>query len=673
MTAISSHGTAAPTAAPFQLITTRGAFVTNSWRLPARTLRHVSSPAAWMLFAAPLIAVASTAFAAPAIDQSHVISSSVGGLSILADYSPAQTFTVGAAGKLSKVDVQIGRDSGANGNLSLEIYPTTGGAPSGSPLFSTPISASSIPIAGPSASLPFTSVDLSAANLNVTPGQQYAIALRGTAGFDDPNPFWNWGSPGYSGGNPYDSAFGQPWDEVNQTFDFGFRTWVDAAAPTTQSLSFTPKFDVAAQSFGALGFGISEGGNAMRVRRNFSGTDDRAVMEFDISAIPDNATIESASFTFDINQWSEGVNGPYPVVRLYGYSGNGQAHPSDASQLTRVLGTSPEIDSSERVVMPLDAANIAHLRFSSDYLGIVGYQEIPPYHVDIVTTELAANFPSIYKAPTLSITFSVPPPTPNRPGDYNGNGIEDAADYTVWRDSLGQSGSNLPADGDGNGSVGQNDYLVWKNAFANRPDPGVRNGDFADGLDEWETIVDPNTNVSSGFPRTESFDVDGDGTADNAMRIRLGRINASLNEGGRAGLDQEVLLLEAGDYLLSTDFAAASFQDFGNTAPGRFELFFDDVLVDVVDLNGTTIEAFQVMRGSLEATLSDVIPGYHKLGLRVHRPGTNSRDIYQYFDNIALSLVSSLDTAAVPEPGAAILSLLAVGGLFSIRNHRASR
>ena len=38
-------------------------------------------------------------------------------------------------------------------------------------------------------------------------------------------------------------------------------------------------------------------------------------------------------------------------------------------------------------------------------------------------------------------------------GDYNHNGIVDAADYTVWRDSFGQSGSNLAADGDHDGVV----------------------------------------------------------------------------------------------------------------------------------------------------------------------------------------------------------------------------
>ena len=53
------------------------------------------------------------------------------------------------------------------------------------------------------------------------------------------------------------------------------------------------------------------------------------------------------------------------------------------------------------------------------------------------------------------------------PGDYNHNGIVDAADYTVWRDSFGQSGINLPADGDGDGMVGPGDYDKWVANFGN--------------------------------------------------------------------------------------------------------------------------------------------------------------------------------------------------------------
>lgn len=52
-------------------------------------------------------------------------------------------------------------------------------------------------------------------------------------------------------------------------------------------------------------------------------------------------------------------------------------------------------------------------------------------------------------------------------GDYNGNGTVDAADYTLWRDSLGQSGTGLAADGDGNGTVNGADYTYWKTRFGN--------------------------------------------------------------------------------------------------------------------------------------------------------------------------------------------------------------
>ncbi|MEN1680717.1 MAG: hypothetical protein AAGJ46_14095 [Planctomycetota bacterium] len=49
-------------------------------------------------------------------------------------------------------------------------------------------------------------------------------------------------------------------------------------------------------------------------------------------------------------------------------------------------------------------------------------------------------------------------------GDYNSDGVVDAADYTVWRDTLG-SGLALNADGDGSGMVDIGDYLTWRSAM----------------------------------------------------------------------------------------------------------------------------------------------------------------------------------------------------------------
>lgn len=50
-------------------------------------------------------------------------------------------------------------------------------------------------------------------------------------------------------------------------------------------------------------------------------------------------------------------------------------------------------------------------------------------------------------------------------GDYNNDGTVDAADYSVWRDSLGEVGGGLAADGDRNGQIGVGDYSVWRRNF----------------------------------------------------------------------------------------------------------------------------------------------------------------------------------------------------------------
>jgi hypothetical protein len=49
-------------------------------------------------------------------------------------------------------------------------------------------------------------------------------------------------------------------------------------------------------------------------------------------------------------------------------------------------------------------------------------------------------------------------------GDYNGNGSVDAADFVVWRDTLGST-TDLTADGDGSLMIDTGDYDVWAANF----------------------------------------------------------------------------------------------------------------------------------------------------------------------------------------------------------------
>ena len=50
--------------------------------------------------------------------------------------------------------------------------------------------------------------------------------------------------------------------------------------------------------------------------------------------------------------------------------------------------------------------------------------------------------------------------------DYNENGVVDAADYGLWRNTRGQTGAGLAADGNNDGTVNQLDYDLWRQTSA---------------------------------------------------------------------------------------------------------------------------------------------------------------------------------------------------------------
>lgn len=73
----------------------------------------------------------------------------------------------------------------------------------------------------------------------------------------------------------------------------------------------------------------------------------------------------------------------------------------------------------------------------------------------------------------------LPGPPGFLPGDYNADGVVDAADYTVFRDNEGQDSAVLNGNGSGAPTVGAADYALWANTYGSSlpsatavPEPG---------------------------------------------------------------------------------------------------------------------------------------------------------------------------------------------------------
>ncbi|MCA9186776.1 MAG: hypothetical protein KDA99_14215, partial [Planctomycetales bacterium] len=104
---------------------------------------------------------------------------------------------------------------------------------------------------------------------------------------------------------------------------------------------------------------------------------------------------------------------------------------------------------------------VAHYAVSQNLATIslpIGFGFVPNEVVGLSSTINSLNFHgTLVASATIDIEQALP-------GDYNQNGIVDAADYTIWKDNFGSS-NNLSADGNGNGVIDAADYTVWKDNF----------------------------------------------------------------------------------------------------------------------------------------------------------------------------------------------------------------
>lgn len=200
--------------------------------------------------------------------------------------------------------------------------------------------------------------------------------------------------------------------------------------------------------------------------------------------ITDNTTItvaDGASLDFNntVNLGGNTLTTSGAVDLNVGLTGGGTIANSGSLGTAGTTPIAANLNSSSKLVIDLgpnntDFFNITGNATLSGLLDVVlepGFTPVGPFTVLTVSGTLNATSLALDASDTSDFTLGVVGKslvltvggTGGVTGDYNGNGVVDAADYTLWRDNLG---TNNPLQNDDiGGTIGQAHYAQWKSNF----------------------------------------------------------------------------------------------------------------------------------------------------------------------------------------------------------------
>lgn len=376
----------------------------------------------------------------------------------------AQTFAVGHTGVLDSIDLSLGVNESASGDVIFSLLPTIGGVPQiATPIYEQVFAANTLQDF--SLSEPFSlNVDVSSAGLFVKPGDEYAWALS-HSGAGSSNVFVN-AAGSYDGGDPFRRSSDVALWSLASGSDRLFRTYVDTDATSGSSL-IQPSLVANVDLDTDLGEYVVEPDPFTLVtnQRLAFGVDDRAIIEFPLSSIPANTVLTSARLNLDVNLFTTGGD-DFADVPMFGYEGDGFTSANDAAVTADFLGSTGPVMMSGPLSVDLDKEFIEGLVVAGSTLGIAMIGSANSFQT---------GFDNFTNPPTLTLEYDF-----LLPGDFNRDGVVDAADFTVWRDSEGQTGPGLAADANGDQEVDALDYAAWVENFgqttqnvASIPEPGA--------------------------------------------------------------------------------------------------------------------------------------------------------------------------------------------------------
>lgn len=260
----------------------------------------------------------------------------------------------------------------------------------------------------------------------------------------DPVNYTNWapGEPNNVGGDP-----GEDWTEIwniaeGDAGDLDYITWNDHNVNQTNwavvEMVGTPP-PLVLQIDPNTGYG--------RFRSTFAATDVLSVTLNGYELLPDGTPFDVAAWNAS-NLSARGVDAIDP-------NGEGERwetlNASPDQLLEAYLFGGSEMNEGEFLVMGKVFPN-----GSGEASLTLNYT----VNIDFADPERPDSVNAIYEDALVEYAaFDV-----SSPGDYNGDGLVNLADYTVWRDTR-NSTTNLAADGNNSGTVEAGDYTFWRQQF----------------------------------------------------------------------------------------------------------------------------------------------------------------------------------------------------------------
>lgn len=212
----------------------------------------------------------------------------------------------------------------------------------------------------------------------------------------------------------------------NSSFSFGPLEWSVFNPDAPETVRIEPVFDVAYE-LGETPV-LIEGEESLRVG-GFAGSptfpEHEPILEFSLDDIPRGAEIISATLELDTF-----VSSGAPRIEIIGYAADGVPTLRDGTVRGPVLAESPPTTAGSDPLIELDPIYIESLLSGADHVGLrLRSLDTFDYVGFDATEETFINS----TPPTLIVEYTFD----GLEGDFNGDQVIDAGDYTVWRDGRG--------------------------------------------------------------------------------------------------------------------------------------------------------------------------------------------------------------------------------------------